>query len=90
MLLAPKLCLRSQERLRFWHGLQVLGWYVACCEPRGPRNTVVVLCVSGVDASWPGLASSCSPRQGVGELRVQTSIEVEVGHLASRRLVSTS
>lgn len=33
MLLIPKLCLGNQERLRFWHGLQVLGWYAACCDP---------------------------------------------------------
>lgn len=35
MLLAPKVCLGNHERLHFWHGLQVLGWYVAwtlwCC-----------------------------------------------------------
>ena len=100
MLLASNLCLGNDERLRFWHGLQVLGWYAACCEPRGPGSTAVVLRVSDVDASWPGLVSSFGPQQGVGEVQVQTSTAVlrggvrspleEVGHLTSCRLISTS
>lgn len=87
MLLAPKLCLGNHEKLHFWHGLQVLGWYVAwtlwCC----------------VSWTWVFLGQDLGHPVTQGREWVNCSTEelwdalwspLEVAYLASGSPVSTS